>query len=87
MWRSAIVHPVRVPDRSFRAFLRAVPTEPGMALRLVALAALGIALSIQKGWLIVLVTLAGCVLLGCLLGYPYFRRHGRLLGGVRRPGT
>jgi hypothetical protein len=78
--------PTRVPptDRTFVAFMRAVRTESGGWLRLVGCAAFGVALVLAKGVMSLLLTALVAVALGVPLGYWYFRRHGRLLGGVRR---
>jgi len=75
-----------VEDRSFRAFLRAAWEEPGRSLRLLSVLAFGLALGLRKGVIALVVALSAGAIIGCVVGYPYFRRRGRLLGGVRRPG-
>lgn len=66
------------------AFLRAIRAEPGFGLRLIAAAAFALGLLLAKGFIAVLIALATGVALGVVIGYPYFRGRGRLLGGSRR---
>jgi hypothetical protein len=71
------------PDRSFRAFLRTANTEPGARLRLVSVAAFALSLFLTKGLVAVLIAGVAGFAIGVAIGYPYFRRRGRLLGGSK----
>jgi hypothetical protein len=70
-------------DRSFRGFLEAVREEPGSCFRVLAVFCAAASLALSRGVLYMVVTLLAALPLGIGLGYPFFRRRGRLPGSRR----
>lgn len=72
-------------SRSFSAFLRAVRETRVFWLRTAAVATLGTSLLVTKGVLTTITALVIGVLIGVLVGYPLFKKRGRVpRAGVRR---
>jgi hypothetical protein len=70
--------PVEHGSGSFRAFLRAMREAPGFWFRLCALALFGVSLTVTNGvrTAVEALLLGGLVLV--VIGYPLFRKRGRV---------
>lgn len=67
-----------MPDRSFGAFLRAIRDAPGFSARVAGTTALALSVTLGKGWTTAAWATATGIVVLVLIGYPRFRRRGRL---------
>lgn len=65
-------------DRSLRAFFRAIRGQPGFWAQVAGTAAFGTASAIRSGIIVALLLLAVGIGLMVGLGYPRYRRRGRI---------
>lgn len=63
-------------DRSFAGYVSSLRSSPGFGVRVAAGAAFGLALILQKGFLVFLLAVLGVLALAVLVIYPLYRRHG-----------
>lgn len=80
MYDTARRYPVPRGDRTLRAFLWAIRTRDGFRLKLLATGAFGLGVVIKSGVLTMLVWGGAGIALGLVIGYPLFRRSGRVPG-------
>jgi hypothetical protein len=73
-------YPVPRGERTFRAFVWAIRTRPGFQFKVLATAAFGLGVVLKSGVLVMLAWGGGGVALGVAIGYPLFRRSGRVPG-------
>ena len=76
-----IGHPVAVVRRSNRtlvSFFAAIRARPGFKLKLGSIAALGLSVALRSGVLVAVAILVGSLVLGIAIGYPLYRRTGRV---------
>lgn len=66
----------RSQDRSYRAFLVAIRSQPGLALKLLSLVCFSLGLLTSKGLSTTAITLGGTTAACLTLGYAYWRRWG-----------
>jgi ABC-type dipeptide/oligopeptide/nickel transport system permease subunit len=65
-------------DRTVRAFLTAIRASPAFGMRVAATLAFAVSLVLTKGFATAIFALVLGAVLGLVIGYPLFRRRGRV---------
>jgi hypothetical protein len=60
------------------SFLRSISAQPGFRFKLIALGAFGASVVIKSGLVVAAAILGGCIVVGVVIGYPIYRRTGRV---------
>ena len=66
------------PERTVKAYLWDIAARPGFRPRLAALVAFGSAVVMKDGLLVAGAVLGVSIVIGVLVGYPLYRRTGRV---------
>jgi hypothetical protein len=64
--------------RTLLSFLQAIRAQPGFWFKVIALGAFGASVVIKSGFVVAVAILVGCIIVGVLIGYPIYRRTGRV---------